>query len=397
MKIAYLSYWGIDDGLTKASVFPNIEILASFHEISDIFLLTIERSYFKEQHFQNQKIKHVPLISTFKRLRILNKLSDFIKFPHQINKVIQRNDLDVLICRGAPAGALGLLACKNKDVPFVVESFEPHAEYMLESKVWSRYSISYILEKKWEQSIKNQAFALLPVSMNYQEKLIEEGIESNVFLAPCAVKQTDFEFNSEKRKSTRLNLKIDSEKKVGIYVGKFGDIYLKEEFFLLLKELKKYLNDQFYFIILSPLEKSEIINLLKKHINDIRNIAILKVQHHEVPNYLSAADYGLVTVRPSLHRKYCSPIKTGEYWANGLPVMITKDIGDDSKIITEKKVGSVIDLNDLKQSVEKFMEIFSRNSRNDWAEMIMPLAKTYRGFEFTKKAYQKIIQQIEKG
>ncbi|QNL22356.1 glycosyltransferase [Hyphobacterium sp. CCMP332] len=396
MKIAYLSYWGIEDGLTKASVFPNIEILASFHEVSEIFLFTIERSEFEIEQFKNQKIIHVPLVSTFRKIRFLNKLSDFLKFPLLINRRIQDNGIDVLICRGAPAGALALSISKNSNVPFIVESFEPHAEYMLESKVWSKYSLSYILEKRWEQRIKNQALALLPVSINYQKKLIEEGIKRDVYLAPCAVDHSEFEFNSEMRDKTRLNLKIDKDKKVGIYVGKFGDIYLKEEFFELIKELKNHLKDQFYFIILSPMDKSEIMDLLKRHKINFQNIAILKVDHHEVPNYLSAADYGLVTVRPSPHRKYCSPIKTGEYWANGLPVLITEDIGDDSRIITEKNVGSIIDLNDLKHSVEKFMGIFNSKNRYKWAEQIMPLAKTFRGFDFTIKAYQNIIQKIEK-
>lgn len=397
MKIAYLSYWGLEDGLTKASVFPNIEILASFDEISKIYLFTIERSEFEVIQFQNQKIIHVPLVSTFRKIRFLNKLSDFLKFPRLINKLIQNNGIDVLICRGAPAGAMALSVSKKSNLPFIVESFEPHAEYMLESKVWSKYSLSYIMEKRWEQKIKKQASALLPVSINYQKKLIEEGIKTNVYLAPCAVDHSEFEFNSEMRDKTRLNLKIDKDKMVGIYVGKFGDIYLKEEFFELLKELKNQLKDLFYFIILSPMDKSEIMDLLKRHKIDFQNVAILKVDHNEVPNYLSAADYGLVTVRPSPHRKYCSPIKTGEYWANGLPVLITEDIGDDSRIITERNAGSIIDLNDLKHSVEKFLGIFKSKNRFKWAEQIMPLAKTYRGFEFTRNAYQKIIEQIEKG
>ncbi|GEM_PF-6753269 len=43
MNILFLSYWGINEGLTAATVFPHLEILAGFSNIDKVLLVTIER------------------------------------------------------------------------------------------------------------------------------------------------------------------------------------------------------------------------------------------------------------------------------------------------------------------------------------------------------------------
>ncbi len=397
MNIAYLSYWGINDGLTKSTVMPHIKILSSFTEINKIYLFTIERESFNELGLDIQKVQHIPLFSKYKSFRLLNKISDFIGFPSKIKSFTKTHNIDLLICRGAPAGAIGLLALKNSSIPFIVESFEPHAEYMLESGVWSKNSLSYILEKSWEQKIKNKAKAILPVSLNYQKKLETEVISAYIILAPCAVNNSEFQFDSLKRELLRNQLQIDVDKTVGIYVGKFGDIYLKEEFFEILKSLQSQLKNRFYFIILSPQDSDEIESLLKRFNLDLELIKVLSVNHEEVPDYLSTADYGIATIRPSQHRKYCSPIKTGEYWANGLPILITEEIGDDSEIIAENNIGEIVRLGEINNSVKSFIEKLNSKSRIEWAQKIMPFAKKYRSFSLIEAAYHKILKEIEKG
>lgn len=398
MRLIYLSYWGINEGLTKASVIPNIKMLEKFEQIEKIDLFTIERNQLENSDGYNSvKTTNHFLISKFKNFRILNKLYDFLSFPNQISRLIKSGNTDILICRGAPAGAIGLLALKKSKIPFIVESFEPHAEYMRESGVWSKFSLSYILEKRWERKIKEKAMALLPVSENYKNTLIKESRTEKIHIAPCAVDAAVFRFDNSERKKLREKLDISKDKTVGIYVGKFGDIYLKDEFFEILKILSNELKEKFHFIILSPQKRNEILSLVNNHNIDTKSLEILNVDHREVPKYLSAADYGLTTVRPSPHRKYCSPIKTGEYWANGLPVLITEGIGDDSDIISQNNIGSLIDLDNIKGSVKNFIEILNSKSRSEWLKEIVPFAKKYRSFEMIKDAYHKILTKIEEG
>ena len=43
-------------------------------------------------------------------------------------------------------------------------------------------------------------------------------------------------------------------------------------------------------------------------------------------------------VKPVPTKRYCTPVKDGEYWALGLPVIITEGISDDSGIIRENGI-----------------------------------------------------------
>jgi hypothetical protein len=55
----------------------------------------------------------------------------------------------------------------------------------------------------------------------------------------------------------------------------------------------------------------------------------------QIPAYLSAADIGFVAVRQWPSKRYCSPIKTGEYLSCGLPVIVPEGVSDDVGKMTE--------------------------------------------------------------
>ena len=70
---------------------------------------------------------------------------------------------------------------------------------------------------------------------------------------------------------------------------------------------------------------------------------ISRVPHDEVPAWLSRADAGLFFLRGGIGAESCSPTKTGEYWAAGLPVVSSPAIGDTEAIIASRRVGVVVD------------------------------------------------------
>lgn len=56
------------------------------------------------------------------------------------------------------------------------------------------------------------------------------------------------------------------------------------------------------------------------------NVRILGCEHSEIPDILTTYDCGLVMVETSYWRRVCSPSKTGEYLASGLPVISLEGI-----------------------------------------------------------------------
>ena len=106
---------------------------------------------------------------------------------------------------------------------------------------------------------------------------------------------------------------------------------------------------------------------------------------------MGLGDFGITPVKPIPTKRYCSPIKDGEYWALGLPVIITKDISDDSSIIESENIGAVLrelNVEEYKKAIDK-IEIFLREG-SSLSTRIFAVAKKYRSFEIAEKVYNKV-------
>ena len=129
MRILFLSYWGLNDGLTTSTVFPHLRLLQERPDVEAIRLVTIERGAEAQAAltfapgFATPKISFEPLRSKPGRNVILNKMEDFTRFPKELIRQAAEFQADFIIGRGAPAGALAYLVWQKTKLPFYVESF----------------------------------------------------------------------------------------------------------------------------------------------------------------------------------------------------------------------------------------------------------------------------------
>ena len=120
---------------------------------------------------------------------------------------------------------------------------------------------------------------------------------------------------------------------------------------------------------------------------------VMSVPHQEVPTLMGLADFAVTPVKPVPTKRYCTPVKDGEYWALGLPVIITDGISDDSGIIREHRIGSVLESLDRKgyeKAVREVAALLDGSSRRELYERIRPIALRYRGFDRAERIYQAI-------
>ena len=68
------------------------------------------------------------------------------------------------------------------------------------------------------------------------------------------------------------------------------------------------------------------------------------VNRSTCPEYLAAADLGLLLRDQTTLNRVASPVKFGEYLASGTPVIMTPQIGDFSSLVARKGLGTIIDL-----------------------------------------------------
>lgn len=394
MNLLYIGYWSILDGLSEATIKPHLKALSSLDTVSSITYVSIEREQPTVNFEWNiSKVHHLPHYSPQKNF-LLDKLVDFTILPKKLRKICTERVIDKIICRSSPAGALGYLIWKKTKIPYYVESFEPHAYYMLESGVWKIWYIRFWLQKYFEDKLKSTSSGLMPVSEAYKKHLLRtDNVNCPVEVAPCTVNREDFSFDETQRKEIRKKLDIPASAIVGIYVGKFGGIYYDKEAFMAFKTLQE-ANKKFFLIILTPHEKDYIKKRLIKISYSLEHCWYDKVPHNHVPSYLSAADFAFSLHKTTTRSIALSPIKNGEYWANGLPIVIGKQIGDDSYLIDKFKNGLLVNYKKgLEKNIfENIKQMIKRNGQNRFENKSTFLAQSYRN-ENISKIYESFLLQ----
>jgi glycosyltransferase involved in cell wall biosynthesis len=175
---------------------------------------------------------------------------------------------------------------------------------------------------------------------------------------------------------------------LGISVGKFGDIYYDREAFQVFAHFARRLPD-FRLAVLTPMRHSSVRGLASRAGFPPDRLFVATVRHGEVARYLSAADVGFAMIRMAPSRRYCSPVKVGEYWACGLPIVITDGVGDDSAITVASDGGAVVTLaeEDLDRGVERIRRLLAEPGHR---ERIAEIARVHRDRRRVDEAYKRI-------
>ncbi len=394
MKLLFISYWGVGEGLSSATVLPHLRILSGINTVEKIVFCSIERTAEEVESIDIEKVEHHPLFSRPARSLLLTKFFDFTTFSKTIAGLCSAHSIDLIICRSPMAGAIGYLVWKKTKIPFMVESFEPHAQSMRESGVWKWFDPRYWIELYFEKKEKETATLILPVSNHYLNALVKEGVgRARLINMPCCLPVKKFEFNEQVRTGKRQELGIGDHEVVGIYVGKFGGIYHDDEAFKLFKFAFDFFGDIFRLIVLSGDDHDVIMAKLRKNAIRDDRIFLASVKHDVVPEFLSAADFAFSTIKPVPSRLYCSPIKNGEYWANGLPILTERGIGDDSDIIEREGGGILLDITNPAPSFKELQTLLD-TGRKELSFQISKLAHKHRRLELVENIYHRVINNI---
>lgn len=164
MILFYISYWGVKEGLTVSTVYPHLKILAQREDVTAIHFFTVERA--EDQKFKDEfppipKTTHSPIFSKNMGLHLLTKAADWWRIQSTILAAAKQLKPNFLICRSSMASGIGHLVKQKLGIPYMVESFEPHADYMVESKVWSPNGIKTQFQRKKKPKPKPQLMPLL--------------------------------------------------------------------------------------------------------------------------------------------------------------------------------------------------------------------------------------------
>jgi glycosyltransferase involved in cell wall biosynthesis len=154
------------------------------------------------------------------------------------------------------------------------------------------------------------------------------------------------------------------DKFVVLFMGHINKWQVNGSFAILFRTFKEKVGNV-HFLILSD-GKKVFVDIFKKIGISDRDYSIYSAKHEEVPDYASAGDVGVLVRDNSIVNKVASPAKFGEYLALGMPVIVTKGLGDTEDIVKKYKVGSVIDgtdPNSISIGVDELLNLVSDDGR----------------------------------
>jgi len=308
-SILVVTEWGYEEGLIQSYTLPYLKIIHNINPSLNIYLITQEKKGFEknQERLQNirEELRHYNIVLLPEKYFPAGFAKYFLSVMRFLKHVyiIFFKGVKYIHTFCTPAGSYGYILSKFTGRKLVVDSYEPHAEYMVEWGVWNDHEFAFkmlnSLEKKQAQRA-HHLIATTPTMVAHTQKRF--GIEiKNWDVKPACVDLERFSYDENKSKQIRKELGIE-DKIVCAYAGKFGDFYLKEEVFDFYRVAFDYWKEQFHVLLLSDLLPEELDDYCRQFCLSRENFTLINSPHHLVPVYLSAADFGLSPYRP------CRPV-----------------------------------------------------------------------------------------
>lgn len=320
------------------------------------FELSKEEEIRIRKELKDQNIHWYPVKYHNGRFLLLKKLYDFVLSAWHCTKIKWKFKSEIIIGFLPLAAGFSAILAPILRLKLITYCFEPHSEYMVDFGIWSRKSWKYVLLRKYERSqLEISKEIILPTS--HTEKLVEKVnpfARKHVF--PISIDTDKNVFNELFRSQFRAKNGI-LNKRVILYMGKFGGLYYDIPFFLnFLYQFKQF--SDYHVMIISP-DVIPIKNYLQSSGKDSTFFTLLDfIPYDNIHDYISVADLGVVAVPPLPSQKFRTPVKTGLYLSCGIPYMINRDVAEDDLIAEKEQVGVVVndftshDIMELKQKME---------------------------------------------
>ncbi len=400
-NILVITYWSYKDALIQAYTLPYLRIMYSkLVAGSKIFLVTFEQENQqisvneRAQVKQRLRMQGIRLITLkYSKFQILSVVR-WIYYLFFLTGMIIFQRINFIHAWCTPAGSIGYILSKITGRKLIIDSYEPHADAMVENKTWSKESLQFKILFSLEKRLTKHASIIISATRAmYQYAKDRYGVSiENFYVKPACVDQSFFA--PKKRKNQELLRQLNLEDKIiCIYAGKFGGIYLTKEVFDFFKVAQDYWGDEFRCLILTSHPKSELKRWAAESGFNEQNMIIRFEAHQDVPEFMGLGDFAITPVKPIPSKRYCTPIKDGEYWALGLPVVITKNISDDSDLIRENEIGAVLDELDhksYKNACIKIDQILKQYKGNELQDKIRDVAYRYRSYAIAENIYRDI-------
>ena len=368
-NIIVLIYHSFNDPLFQNQIYKHL-LKTAKDKRYNIYLITFENDIYRmtsiaqermTKNLVNKNIFWYPQKYHGGNLLVLKKSFDLFRAIIIVLKLRLTNNTPLIFAYTNLSASISIVCAKLLKMKLLVYCYEPHSGYLIELGIWKEKSLKYKLSNWLEMQVGKYADYIFASTIHVVKMLRSLNPKGKIYRQPIIVDSDEFKFKPKGRQRIREQYGIDN-KKVMLYLGKFGYLYYEKEIVEICKVLENNL-DNIFFLIVTSNDHDDIIKMFID--TGLRNESYVitgNLTYDEVKDYISASDIGLSAVPPTLSQKYRSPNKVGEYLLCGLPYITCKGIAEDDYYAEKYNVGAVVKSfceKDVLSSLDKINDLLS--------------------------------------
>ena len=301
-----------------------------------------------------------PRVFRFRSIKVIKKPEMRLAFPFLPKDTFEKVlNLKLDIAHAHTPFSMGLFAkyiANHQKIPLVYTHhthYPEYAKFYLKEKI-----ITPLLARYFSAWFANQAQAVIVPSYKMKKFLIEYGVKRTkpIYVLPTGVNLKIFKKSKKGFLKIRKMLKIPTNAKVLLFVGRMGEE--KNPSFLLyaIEEILKKFNNVFLLMVGDGPILEKLKNLALKLKIEKNVIFSGAVPHSKIPAYYQAANVSVFSSQTETQG-----IVILEAIASGLPVVALKDEAFREMVI-ENKNGFLIKSSSPKSFAKKVLEILKNSS-----------------------------------
>lgn len=282
-------------------------------------------------HYSYQPIHRRPLA-------VLGALLSVYQGVFHIRNYIKAQNINLLMPRSTmPAMMVNRLKdwLKGKEIKVIFDADGLPLEERVDFSGLKSSSGQYTFLKREERKMINMAARVITrskKSIAIHLEAIGEQFAHKFQVVSNGRDEALFDYNAKTRKQVRSELGLGPSERLWVYTGTLGKPYLVEEMLGLFETFLSRGNQGKFLILTRNPDylKGQVIHDLGP------NLIVRKGSFRDVPRFLMAADLGLSLRSPAPSLAGLAPIKLGEYLLCGLPVLVSREVGDTEELLEDK-------------------------------------------------------------
>jgi len=343
-RVLYLVYWGAAEPLGQSIVLPPVIKLAAMG--ATVTLITFEkpadlvrRSEVERIRatLEGHRVRWVPL-RYHKRPKGPAKLLDVLHGVGAGLRQAVRQRPDIVHARTFVGGVMGALLAPLVGAKFIYHAEGFYPDEQVDGGFWAEGSLPHRAARLVERVLYSRADGIIVLSE--RAKAVVERLPAvqrrttSVIVVPSCVDLELFSAVGRPPWHAARELRF-------VYIGSIGGRYLFKRVAEFAATAYRRLG-RVSLRVLTGTERGSVEAVLRDSGLPRDAWSIESVPHSSMPEELSRQDVGFFLFTRGISEHGCSPTKVGEYWAMGLPVVITPNVSDTEDIVRRERVGAVL-------------------------------------------------------